>query len=204
MFYQDQNKLFAEVHLSDYIQSKNESLASAVKNLDSIRISNTAEDILIKEFIDAYTLMVPKLAEDQIRVDPREADITINQRDLIFNDDERSYTTKGLNITVEVPFVGNYELFRCRPSTFTLSGTPEASIQGNNIVLQYETIEKDSEKLKQLWLSDIAEIKQYLGWVEKDLMEYNSRLETNTKNLLVKRKQECDVNQSLINQLKQG
>jgi hypothetical protein len=194
-----------QASLDAYLRDRREKLNAHVQALDSNKLSNTDENILAKELVDKFTLQSPTLLEDRKKIDAQEANITVDRTNSIFfDDDDRPYTTKGLNIRVEIPFNGNSELFNFTPSTYTLSGMPEGTVQGGNLVLVYETVEKDPEKIKQLWQHDLGQINQYLGWIAKDLLTYNASLENGIKAQLGQRKTEAGTHQSLINAIKLG
>jgi hypothetical protein len=197
MYYNDQDPLFSTYDLMGYIQSKNRGLENYIKSLSLEKLSSDQSG-LINELLERYALHIPIL-EDKTKIVPEEADITV--RSQIF---EGEYViVKGLKIKIEVGFSGDPEIFKCQPSTFTLSGKPHAQIDNNKLILTYTTTEKDPEKIKQAWTNNINEIKQHLDWIEKDLTIDKKLLEGKIKNLLDERKKEAASNQSLINLLKQ-
>jgi hypothetical protein len=188
--------LFTSYYLDGYLREKGDSLRSHIKNLG---IKEFEKESLLSELLERYKMTPVIVKEDEKKIDAIEADVTVRSQFFDDDDDRRVFTTKGLSITVKIPFVGDRNLFACRPSTHTFSGTPRADVEQNQIILKYETTEKDPEKIKQLWLRDISEIQKNVDWINNDLNGYNSRLETEINNLLSERKKQAGENQSLLN-----
>ncbi len=201
-YHTNENRLFSDTDLDSYLHDRREKLEANIQGLQLAVFSNPDDTALIKQLYNQYFLKTPVLKENQLTVKPVEADVDVRSNGLLYDEGE-SFTTKGLNITVEIPFEGEPELFLCRPSSWSSAPKPCASVQTAKLIMTYQTAEKESEKIKQLWLSSISEIKKYLSWIEGDLVKYNQSLETDIKMLVSKRKQESGSNQSLIEALRQ-
>lgn len=187
--------LFSINDLDNYLRGERSKLVSQVKEMSFDSLLKSDETEVVKSLLARYTLHPLVLLGGQKKVNANEANITMHSR---LDYDGGTHVVKGLYISVEIPFSGNGYLFNCRPSTFTLSGTPSADIESDKIVLKYQTAEKDPEVIKKLWQKDIEEINKYLAWIEKDINDYNNTLEGNIKTLLAQRKNEANENKSLI------
>lgn len=193
-----QKRLFSEYDFGSYLRSKTNDLENHISSLRPESFSGDNEEKTFKSLLNNYTVRPLVIMENEKKVNANEANVTMHST--MFGSNE-TRVVKGLSISVEIPFGGDSDLFYCRPSTYTLSGTPYADVEQNRIILRYETIEKDPETIKQLWQKDIEKIQQYIGWLEKDINGYNNSLENTVKNLLARRKKESDENSSLINAL---
>lgn len=203
MNYSNTNNLFRQYSLDDYLRSRTQSLENEVSSFDSGKF-NQEESALLEQLVNKYSIKTPTIMESDTKIDAHEAQITLNDRgSRIFDYDDGPVTVKGLSITVSIPFQGNSQLFQCTPSSYTLSGTPDADVRDGKIILSYETTEKDADKIKGLWVNDIRVIKENLGWIERDAINYNNSLTNNIKTMLNKRKKEANESQSLIDKLKQ-
>ena len=200
MFYSRNKRLFSEYSLSDYLRKVLISLDEEIKGLSYEQISDVDEGDLIGQLITKYQVNIPTLDKKNIDIDAKEATVSVKPE---FGFDDGPINVPGLFIIVKIPFSGSVDLLKCRASTYSVSGTPEAEIESGNIVLQYETVEKDSEKIKNLWAGDIKSIQQNLSWIEKDVVGHNSSLENNIKTSLTQRKKEAEENKSLIDKLKE-
>lgn len=201
MYYQNHNRLFSQDDINSFLQKNLADLKTEVKSLTLEDIKSMGEQKLIADLVKKYSVHVPILKEDEIKVDAKEGEVEVHgQR--IFDDDRRSYNISGLIIFITIPFDGSPTLFNYRASTYSLSGTPEARIEEQNLILHYETVEKDSEKIKGLWSGDIKTIKQNLEWINRDVVSHNNSIEKSIQALIAKRKKEAEDNQSLINKIK--
>lgn len=193
---------FSEYSLDAYLRQVTASLDAEVKGLTFEEINQGDEGQLIERLTNKYKVKAPTLDESGIDIDAKEATISV-RREFGFGDESGFVDVPGLSITVRVPFSGPADLFKCRASTYSVSGTPSADVESNNVVLYYETREKDPEKIKGLWKGDISSIQQNLGWIEKDVTSHNSSLENNIKAAIAQRKKQAGENKSLIDKLKE-
>lgn len=200
MYSSRSNNLFRTYDLDQHLRGLMNSLVSEIGRLNSEQLEKPD---LNKELIEKYSLHAPVLHEDQIRVDARESEVGVRADRFISHYDEGVVYVKGLAITITIPFTGTAQLFECRPSTYSLSGTPDAQVNQGNLILNYETTEKDPEKIKQLWNKDISDIKQNLEWIDRDLTRHNSSLSHVVETTLASRKKEAGEYRSIIDELKQ-
>lgn len=196
-YWLSKNNLFSTYSLDAYLKNKIEPLRIEVHSL-APQVSQAEDSALLQKLLQIYSVQAPVIYEDRMAVDAKEADIVIPGGTRINLTD---MTVKGLSITVVIPFTGEPDLFYCRASIYTISGTPDAEVTNTTLTLHYETTEKDPEKIKSLWLADIASIKKNLEWINKDATLYNSMLENTIKTNLANRKKEVNDYQSIISQL---
>src|SRR5690606_18060873 len=95
----------------------------------------------------------------------------------------------GTSISVHVPFDGDGQVFRLRPSTFSLS-PPRATI-GRNEVIVTVSAPADSlnaEELRRQIEGTITEIQTNLDRARSDIDSYNSSLPGTARALLERRR----------------
>ena len=192
--------LFNESELSNFLGSKKSSLISGIESYDAEYIFNTQEDELIAYLLDNYSLTTPDCLENKIHAEIDEANIEVrrNLRDSIYNDN-RAVFAKGLKIEVTIPFTGNPDLFLYQPSSYLMGGNiPTASIKDDALIIQYETIENNPEKIKSLWGNDLSIIKQYLGFIDNDVRRYNTELKQIIITSIANRKKDLANHQNII------
>lgn len=203
MYRGNSTNLFRDNNLDAYLRARGQQLDAQIMGLSIEKFKAINEPEFISKTVNEYTVTAPTISDNKIKVDAKEGDVTIGGRSHGYWDDEGPFTVQGLHITVSIPFTGDPDLFTCRPSTWSSGGTPDATIMDGQIILSYETNEKDPEKIKQLWLGDIQAIKDNLGWITRDVAGYNSSLERNVSASYSKRKKQAESSQSLIEKLKQ-
>lgn len=191
------NRFFREAILSDYLNQKKRELKNEVDQFEPKYVLNVKEAGLYEYLVDRYSLETPVILEDKIYADPQETYVGVTDS----FDPNRVVTRKGLRIKVTVPFKGNPILFKYRASTWSASGIPSAEIEGQELVLDYKTVEKDPKEVKKLWERDLAKIRKNLGWVERDVSIYNKEIKEIAKANIARRKKEIMENQSLISSL---
>ena len=203
MSFHQGDRLFREFPLENYLRAISESMEDAIEHLRFDEIEGR-EDVLAEELAAKYKPIIPEIFEDQMKLDIQEAKVTLSGGDSRFDYDDGPVTVNGLSVTVEIPFKGDSRLFQCMPSTYTVSGTPEANLRDSQLILNYETTEKkDHDKIKSLWMGDIKTIKDYLSWIERDMARFNDSIKNNIMAALRRRKKEASDTQELINKLKQ-
>lgn len=191
------NKLFREGTLFDFLGQRKRGLSNEIDQFEPNYVLNTKEDDLYKYLVDRYSLETPVIVEDKIYAETEET--YVGARDSF--DPNHVVSRKGLRIKVTVPFNGDSVLFKYRASAYSLSGSPSAEIEGQELILDYKTVEKDPKEVKKLWEKDLAEIRKNLSWVERDVSMYNKEIEQITKESIARRKKEIMENQSLISSL---
>ena len=148
-----------------------------------------SEEDFCQSLISKYLLEAPTIHEDKIYVyDTKEVDIDVSRdpRRMIIRERGPLYV-KGTQITIAVPFDGDGELFKYKPSTFTYA-PPRGEIVGQEIHLIYETVEHNPEELKQMYERELNEIKRYLEWVKGDAQNFNDSLGSFVRQTVAQRK----------------
>ena len=166
--------LFCDADLRSVLDAQGQKLAQEIGSLSEDRVLNTSPEALSDYFVQKYTVEPIVIDESGIEVDYGDAQIDVSQRFgyVVFDRSRPTYVT-GTRITFFLPFSGDPELFKCRPSTFNLN-PPRGAVRDNELMLAYEqtaegvsTIENEFEREKQ-------EIKKYLGWVADEVEQFNS------------------------------
>lgn len=202
MFHSRNQRLFRDNKLDAYLRQRSSALETEIRNLSLSEITAKTDEELVQQLLAKYQVTAPVLDESKLDIEAHEAMVQVRDHFSSRFDRGGVVSVPGHSITIRVPFSGPGELFKCTPSTWSPSGTPDATIESGNLVLHYETTEKDPEKIKSLWKNDLGVINQNLGWVEKDLAGYNASLVSNMQAALNKRKKEAEESKSLIDKLK--
>jgi hypothetical protein len=115
---------------------------------NSNRLLNTSTEDLAKYFIDKFSIEPIKILEENICVDQKETkiDATRHPESFFFHDDGPHFVT-GTAVILEIPFTGDAELFKCRPSTFNFN-PPVADIRGNSLIITISTFKHEPEILE--------------------------------------------------------
>jgi hypothetical protein len=129
-----------------------------VARLPEDRILNTDPEALVKYFVEKYSVEVPKL-------DMENATATEHERNVeVWNHwDQRTVSAPGIAFDFEIPFSGEADVFKIRPSSFD-TAPPYAEIRQNLVCFSVSGRELTQAQIKQEFESTAASINKYLGW----------------------------------------
>jgi len=181
-----QNLLFRNSNLREFLENRKRELFQEIQDQDTNYILNVHVTDLCNHLNNKYRLNVPVLDEEKITVDKQEKDIDVSKdpnRDIL--DISKPCYLKGTRIRFFIPFSGDSNLFLYQPSMFTFH-PPGAAIKGSELCMLFDGIDQDFEKVKQDLNKRLNEVKEWLGWVAKDIAQFNGSLakeiETKIKN----------------------
>jgi len=188
--------------LSSFLDHRKNSIKTEIEAYDSNEFLNLSEEDLYQYLISKYKLKSPGIIDDQIHIsDTHEVDIDVSQDQMraIFDRSKPVYI-KGVSITISIPFDGNGELFNYKPSRFDFN-PPRGIIKDNELLMIYETLEQDVEKIKKAYEHDINSVKKYLGYTNQQINNYNQELDGFLRDIIKKRKKKLLDDLGLISSL---
>ena len=193
--------LFTDYDLRRVLDGQFEKMQSEISSINDDRFLNTSESDMIKYLEEKYLVEPIVLNENGISVDQAEADIDVsNNFDRDIRDRSRPHYIKGTENKFFVPFSGDETLFKCQPSSFT-SSFPTATINGGEVVFTYKTTKHDPVALRSQFDRDLNEVKQYIGWVEKDAISHNSSIKNRANRIVSQRREKILANRGLASSL---
>ncbi|MGN6314078.1 MAG: hypothetical protein ACTHMO_10035 [Rhodanobacteraceae bacterium] len=194
----DRGYLFSDLDLRGVIDHQREQITKEVEGLESNRLLNTAEEDLIRYFVEKYTLEAPVLLRDEMTADQRETQVDARHHgNRWIRDASRPYYIPGQQIDIEIPFTGEGDLFKARASTYT-SAPPRGRIAGQSLVLSFEIPHDMDQNIRPALDKELAEIEKYLGWVRHDVAGYNNGVRAMAETAIKKRKERLLANQGRV------
>jgi hypothetical protein len=164
---------------------------------DSLKIILKAKHVLrLIEFVEPY------------RIDKGEIQINISNDHrfaaYFFRDDEEEGPVykKGRRIEVHLPFSCDGELFKVHPSTFT-TVFPRAEIRGAELIFDcdffsdVDTPEQVNKKINE----EIDLIKMYSNWLNGDISNFNSSIDSIIDDGLLKRREKLSRDEAFLKQI---
>ncbi len=106
-------------------------------------------------------------------------------------------------VSYHLPFTGDKELLKCRPSTHTLNGV-RAVIASSELRFPYDSPDRDVLVTKKWFHEDLSALKQWMGWVNEQVTEYNRHLEPAVLRQVVARRADLDRTKVDISSLGYG
>ncbi|MGI8423720.1 MAG: hypothetical protein ACR2NO_06355 [Chloroflexota bacterium] len=176
------DSLFGKYDLSAVIRNQEAQMLKEIDGIEANRLLNTSVEDLADYFTAKYSLDVPTLKVDQVQADQEDVDMDISHdQNRFIVDRSNPFYIKGTQVTFFVPYEGDKDLFGCRPSTYTISGTPRPAISENELALTYTRTDHDAAAVKAEFDGEMATIQQYLGWISADCAQFNSTVRDKAK-----------------------
>ncbi len=163
--------LFNGGYLSDALRAQGQKMSDEINSLDENRILNTSEEDLCNYFIEKYKVEALQIDESQIQTDYDDAEIDVSRR----RDYDYTGHVTGTRITYYIPFTGDRNLFKLQPSHFNFN-PPRADVGDSEIEMIYERTTSEAAQIESEFKSELANLKNYLKWVEGDVTSFNSSI----------------------------
>lgn len=175
---------------------------SAVDQYDGNQLLNSSLEDLVSYFVERYKIAPITLDEEGIYADPQEAKIDVSNDSMarFFADRPGPILVDGLRVIFYIPYSGEKDLFKIRPSTFS-TVFPYAIITGAEIVMVFESREADATKLRAEFDRQLDLLKKYISWQQGDVEGFNSRLPGLIRQQIEARRQRLLANQGVASAL---
>lgn len=195
--------LFSSRELREYLEIALRNLVEEIDSLPSVRIVTTSEDELAVELIEKYSVTTPVLDESRITVDQAHTkiDISNDPTRIVYhlNPGRRTYID-GTVYTHYVPFRGNADVFRCRPSHYS-SNFPRASVDDDVLTFAYEDTRHDAGGIRSAFATDLEETRKLLAWADNDIRSHNDKVAQAAQTKLAERQAKLTWDQQVVQQL---
>lgn len=192
--------LFYEYDCFSVIENQRRQLQAEVSAIPEQRLLNTSVEDLVRYLVDKYQLEVPVLDVENAVADQREAMVEVSGF-MYGLDRGETRSVPGTQVTLEVPFAGDPQMFKVRPSTFN-SAPPHAEIRGQSLILVQSGTQLSAEQVQVGFDRTINDINQYLAWQRNDARGLNEHLPQLARQAIEQRREKLLANQSLVSGLK--
>ena len=181
--------LFNRNDLSRVLAAQEQAISKEVDALDENQILNSSLSDLCQYFVEKYTVNPIRIDEEGIQVDYGDTQVDVSQRfEYSVFDRGRPALVTGTRIAVFVPYEGDKQLFDCQPSTFT-SNPPSAIVRGREVAFVYDRTISDAANVRDEFDRDLTTLKKYLGWIERDVTQFNDSIEDKANQLISGRRE---------------
>jgi hypothetical protein len=176
--------LFNSVGIFDVIEHGKAEVKELVRRLDTseIEAEGTAERVIAPLLLD-----IPVLDEAAKYAESREVDVDVSGD---------PFYIKGTEITVAIPFKGDPEAFRIRPTAFNLN-PPFGHIKGHELRLVF-IITNPGMNINAEVVRTIAQVKQYLDWLRPSADQMKGGLTQVAQSLISQRKQQASTHAQIV------
>lgn len=192
--------LFCEYDGFAVIENQRRQLQAEVTGIPEQRLLNTSVEDLVRYLVEKYNLEVPALDVENAVADQCEAKVEVSGF-MYGLDREETRSVPGTRVTLEVPFTGDPQMFKVRPSTSNTS-PPQAEIRGQSVIITQSGTQLSSEQVQAGFERTINDINQYLTWQRGDARGLNGQLPALARQAVEQRREKLFSNQSLVSGLK--
>ena len=181
--------LFNKNDLSRVLAAQEQAISKEVDALDENQILNSSHSDLCQYLVEKYTVDPVRIDEEGIQADYGDAQVDVSHRFeyAVFDRSRPTYVT-GTRIAIFVPFEGDEDLLECQPSRFTLN-PPRAKIRESELVFVYDRTVSDAAHVQGEFQRNLDSLKQYLGWIEHDVNQFNRTIEEKASQFLSVRRE---------------
>ena len=194
--------LFHTYDLRGTIENHAQELAKEIDSMSENEVLNTSPEDMIKYLTEKWRLDPLAINEPGIQIDYSDAQIDVSgdfRRGIL--DTSKPFYITGTRVTFYVPFTGDPDLFKCRPSTYSLS-PPRASVRRDELVFTYDfpndLPEDRKSKVIDAFHRDLKSTQDQVGRVNADINAFNAALQEDAKQKLNARREKLLQDRDLV------
>ena len=195
------NLLFSNHDLGSVLAGQEQKMSNEVTSLSEDQVLNTSPDDLCKYFLEKYTVEPVVIDETGIEIDYGDAQVDVSHRfEYMVSDRSTPTFVAGTRLTFFVPFSGDAELLKCQPSSFNLN-PPRGEVRGNQLVFVYDRTTQDAPAIEGEFERDRKNVKDYLGWISRDVGQFNATIEGKVSQHITARREKLLQDRGLVERL---
>lgn len=176
-------RLFSEYELHDVLEEQRSKIRELAANIPAEFLLSNSLDESAEEAVKELRVE-PIEFVGEISVEQIEAKVDVSRDPMRYISDRgRPSYIDGIKLIYHVPFTGDSQLFRCRPTQFSLS-SPYAGIRDGELLFEYSVTDGDIMKTKPRFEKDLNEIRKWIGWQREQVDRYNASIATEARPLL--------------------
>jgi hypothetical protein len=191
MIKSDWTRLFSEYDLRSVLDAQLKGVAQRVRKIPESGFASRTDEDLAATTATELVVSPIVLQDDRIEVSKRDIKIDVSHDLNRVHNPWGPTIIDGLEVCYHLPFTGDPELLKCRPSTFTMNGA-RAVIGNRELRFPYDSPDRDVVATKKWFDEDLAKLKQWLGWVDAQVIEYNQLLEIKVRAAVSARRNELE------------
>jgi hypothetical protein len=184
--------LFSEYDLRSVLESQLAKVGDAVINLPRSRFAAESDEFLAATVASGLVVSPIQIHEDEIEVETADTKVDVSG-DFDRGGWDRSVPTyvDGIEVTYHLPFRGESELLKCRPSSYTFN-PPRAVIGSGELTFPYHRADRNISSTKASLTQDLQELKRWIPWVNDQVAAFNTSLETQVRQRIATRRSELE------------
>lgn len=200
--------LFCERDLYQVLQNNLEATRRLVDEIPVEQFNRLTDDEIFSHILSRLEILPLELHEGEQSMEHSETQIDVSHDpDRFFSRQQGPFYVPGLRVSVSIPFTGEPQLWKCKPSTFTTC-PPSAKVyeeKGRDqcgyielIVNQPSDAIGDGARIKNKIESAVQEIKRWVEFSKKDVLTHNSQLPERIKQQIQHRRDRLASHDSVL------
>lgn len=189
--------LFSEYEILGLPQVTEQKMIEAIDTIDGNKLLNTSVDDWCDYLEQEYVIHVPVIKDSEITVDQNEAKIDVSHDPRRFIPSGQSFYVTGTKIIYHVPFDGDEDMFRFRPSTYNFN-PPRAIVANGELRLTFASEKINPDQLKSQFNKRLNEIKNSLECLRNDVEKHNGSVRSKARTRIEARRQKLLDDQGLV------
>ena len=184
--------LFYPGDLSATLRAHREKALAAARKIPANRSLKVPIEDLVEELYDEYRVTPVELDLDAARSSgAKDKEVTVGGWD------GQRVDVPGTRVEWRIPFAGDSNLFKLRPSQFTLN-PPRGNVRGQTIVLSHEgRAPLDAGKVKSELDRTLKDVQKYLGSQRTEIEQFNEQLRKDLNSALQQRREKVLADREL-------
>ena len=198
----NKNYLFNDYDWSSVERHIKEKLTQEIDSIEGGSLLNTSADDLCIYLEEKYRINTPILDKGHLTVEQREVKIDVSRdpmRDI--RDRNRPFHITGTAIDVTIPFVGDADAFKFRPTTYSLNPPRADILQSDTLKLTIQGIQLDPQHVRSEIDQTLASIDCCLTNLRQSVEQFNSELFTIARERIEYRREKLLADQNLVSAL---
>lgn len=180
--------LFVGAHLSDVCRELIERMKQRVEHADPPHIQTQEIENLVTELSARSRIEPLELLENEITVDQAATKIDVAGRfEYAWDEEDGPLLIDGIALTLHVPYRGDADLLRLRPSRSTFN-PPRADVGESEITMSAAGPPQDAARIQAHLKSELEALKQHAEWSRADVMRHNAGLATIARTMIEDRR----------------
>jgi hypothetical protein len=197
----DMKPLFSKRELRKVLEERQADMIHEIDQIASESLLEADPEKVAQMVVERHALTPIELKLDQITVDQADEKVDVSQdRERYIRNRSRAFMMDGTIVRFCVPFDGNPELFKYKPSTYTLN-PPSGRVQGNELVLAYATTDQNATAVKSEFKRDLESICKYLSWVAGNTGHATALLHDAAEKRIAERREKLLADHKMVSEL---
>lgn len=188
-FVRDDPSLFNEGDLAIVLMQAEAALKQEIETYDDQKITSASADDLVEAIVEKFQVEPLTLRENETTTEQKQTALETRRiPDGRFLYGDHQPTISASAISFFVPFEGDRQLFRLRPSTFTLS-PPRAAIRGNDVIFTFTTHALDAAEIKREFENQLRQVQSNVAAQRSNIDAFNVAIRTSAQARIDARKE---------------